>query len=85
MTKKCLQCIKTPCHPYLSTNLVFSVFPAPDSPETMMDWLIFRTFMSLYALSAGWGDTDTVRLDSALPQGHRADPIYLPFILFSAI
>lgn len=34
-------------HPHLSTNLVFSVLPAPDSPETMMDWLIFRTFMSL--------------------------------------
>lgn len=32
---------------YLRTNLVFSVFPAPDSPETMMDWLIFKTFMSL--------------------------------------
>lgn len=40
-------------HPHLRTNLVFSVLPAPDSPETMMDWLIFRTFMSLYALSAG--------------------------------
>lgn len=33
-------------HTNLSTNLVFSVFPAPDSPETMIDWLIFRTFMS---------------------------------------
>lgn len=32
---------------YLRTNLVFSVFPAPDSPETIMDWLILRTFMSL--------------------------------------
>ncbi len=41
--------------PHLSTNFVFSVFPAPDSPETMMDWLIFSTFMSLYALSAARG------------------------------
>lgn len=32
---------------------MFSVFPAPDSPDTMMDWLIFSTFMSRYALSAG--------------------------------
>lgn len=32
---------------YLRTNLVFSVLPAPDSPETIIDWLIFRTFMSL--------------------------------------
>lgn len=43
---------RDPRLPHLRTNLVFSVLPAPDSPETMMDWLIFRTFMSLYALSA---------------------------------
>ena len=33
--------------------LVDSVFPAPDSPDTMIDWLCFSTFMSRYALSAG--------------------------------
>lgn len=63
-------------HPHLSTNLVFSVFPAPDSPETMMDWLIFRTFMSLYALSAGRATQigAAVGLDSPLPHGHKPNP-----------
>lgn len=36
----------------LRTNFVFSVLPAPDSPDTMIDWLIFKTFMSRKALSA---------------------------------
>lgn len=52
VTLRHVWCINLLCHRHLSTNLVFSVFPAPDSPETMMDWLNFRTFMSLYALSA---------------------------------
>ena len=32
--------------------LVDSVFPAPDSPDTMIDWLTRCVFMSLYDLSA---------------------------------
>jgi hypothetical protein len=39
-------------HKYLSMYLVDSVLPAPDSPETMIDWDCLRTFMSRYALSA---------------------------------
>lgn len=31
--------------------MVDSVFPAPDSPDTMMLWDCFSTFMSLKALS----------------------------------
>ena len=37
---------------YLRMYLVDSVFPAPDSPDTMMDWLTLCVFMSLYDLSA---------------------------------
>lgn len=37
---------------YFRMYLVDSVFPAPDSPDTMMDWLILLTFMSRNALSA---------------------------------
>lgn len=60
---------------HLSTNLVFSVLPAPDSPETMMDWLIFRTFMSLYALSAETAHRRIRLLDyCSLPQRHKPDP-----------
>jgi len=60
---------------HLSTNLVFSVLPAPDSPETMMDWLIFSTFMSLYALSAEEPHTQTLPSDySARLRGHKRDP-----------
>ena len=31
---------------------VDSVLPAPDSPDTIIDWDCFKTFMSLNALSA---------------------------------
>lgn len=37
---------------YFRMYLVDSVFPAPDSPDTMMDWLILFTFISRNALSA---------------------------------
>lgn len=37
---------------YLRMYLVDSVLPAPDSPDTMIDWLILLTFMSRNALSA---------------------------------
>ena len=37
---------------YLMTCLVDSVFPAPDSPETMMLWDWWKARMSRYALSA---------------------------------
>lgn len=36
---------------YRRRYLVDSVFPAPDSPDTMMLWDCFNTFMSLNALS----------------------------------
>lgn len=36
---------------YRSKYLVDSVFPAPDSPDTIMLWDCFNTFMSLNALS----------------------------------
>ena len=42
---------------YFKMYLVDSVLPAPDSPETMMDWERPVVFISLYALSAivvGW-------------------------------
>ena len=37
---------------YLRMYLVDSVLPAPDSPDTMIDWLTRCVFMSLYDLSA---------------------------------
>ena len=36
---------------YLRMYFVVSVFPAPDSPETTIDWDCFKTFMSRKALS----------------------------------
>ena len=37
---------------YLNKYLVDSVFPAPDSPETIIDWDCFSPFISRNALSA---------------------------------
>lgn len=67
-------------HPHLSTNLVFSVFPAPDSPETMMDWLIFRTFMSLYALSAGRATQTQAAVRSDSPQTYTNNHVDITLI-----
>lgn len=39
-------------HKYLSKYLVDSVFPAPDSPDTIIDCDIFSTLISRIALSA---------------------------------
>ena len=39
-------------HTYRNKYLVDSVFPAPDSPDTIIDWDCFRTFMSRNDLSA---------------------------------
>ena len=36
----------------MNGTLVDSVFPAPDSPDTMIDWEDLSTFMSRKALSA---------------------------------
>lgn len=41
-------------HKYFNKYLVDSVLPAPDSPDTIIDWDIFRTRISRMALSAEW-------------------------------
>ena len=66
-------------HRYLSKYFVDSVFPAPDSPDTIIDCDCFRTFISRNALSAARKETLLMVFTNSIKY------LYISFLYFLSL